>query len=120
MILTASPSTSRHGSVLNVVDDVYDPAGIVAQFRDRMAPGSYLGLSHLSARSSEDARRHAHEISTNTGFPPVWFRSDAEVMRLFDGFELDEPGLVDVTEWHPDEETPDMTIRLVGAVGRKR
>jgi hypothetical protein len=107
-------------SVLDVVDDAYDPVGIIAQFRERMATGSYLGLSHLSARSTEAAREHSQMISKTTGFPEVQFRSDAEVLRFFDGFDLVEPGLVDVTEWHPEGETPDMTIKLVGAVGRKR
>jgi hypothetical protein len=91
-------------SVLDVVDDSYDPAGIVAQFRDRMAAGSYLGISHLSARSAEAAREHSRMISKTTGFPEVRFRSDAEVLHLFDGFDLVEPGLVDITQWHPEGE----------------
>lgn len=107
-------------SVLDVIEEKYDPAGIVAQFRDRMAPGSYIGLSHLSARSAEDARQHSRMISEQTGFPQVQFRSDAEVLRYFEGFDLVGPGLVDVTQWHPEQDAPDMKIKLVGAVGRKR
>ncbi|MFG2037893.1 SAM-dependent methyltransferase [Dactylosporangium sp. NPDC048998] len=106
-------------SVLDVIDDSYDPFRIMAQFRDRMAPGSYLGLSHLSERSAQNAREHSHMISKQTGFPEVQFRPDAEVLRFFDGFDLVEPGLVDVTEWYPEEAPPEMSIKLVGAVGRK-
>ena len=106
-------------SVLGVIDDADDPVGIMAQFRDRMASGSYLGLSHLSARSAENVKEHSRMISDQTGFPQVQFRSDAEVLRFFDGFHLVEPGLVEVTQWHPDELAPEMTLKLVGAVGRK-
>jgi hypothetical protein len=66
-------------SVLDVIDDSYDPFGITAQFRGRMVPGSYLGLSHLSAHTAENAREHSHMIGKKTGFPEVQFRSDAEV-----------------------------------------
>jgi hypothetical protein len=106
-------------SVLDVIDDSYDPVGIMAQFRERMAPGSYLGLSHLSARSAENAKEHSLMISKNTGFPEVQFRSDADVLRFFDGLDLVEPGLVDITEWHPEQAASEMTLKLVGAVGRK-
>ncbi|HEV2370784.1 MAG TPA: SAM-dependent methyltransferase [Streptosporangiaceae bacterium] len=106
-------------SVLDVIEDKDNPLGIVKQFRQRMAPGSYLGISHLSARSAPDAIAHAHKISQETGFPAVAFRSDEEVLRFFDGFDLVEPGLVDVREWHPEQDAPQVKIKLVGAVGRK-
>jgi hypothetical protein len=106
-------------SVLDVIDDAHDPQGIVAQFRDRMAPGSYLGISHISARSDPDAIAHSHKISRETGFPRVAFRSDDDVLRFFDGFDLVEPGLVDITQWRPEQDAPPFQIRLVGAVARK-
>jgi S-adenosyl methyltransferase len=115
----ASPRPWSLVSVLDVVDDSYDPAGIVVQFRDRMAPGRYFGLSHISARSTEEAKAHSKMISETTGFPMVQFRPDADVLRLFDGFDLVEPGLVDITEWQAEDQAPDMTIKLVGAVGRR-
>jgi hypothetical protein len=106
-------------SVLDVIEDKYNPLGIVHQFRERMTPGSYLGISHLSARSAPDAVAHTHKISQETGFPAVAFRPDEEVLQFFDGFDLVEPGLVDVREWHPEQDTPQVKIKLVGAVGRK-
>lgn len=106
-------------SVLDVIEEKDNPFGIVRQFRERMAPGSYLGISHLSARSAPDAVAHTHKISQETGFPAVAFRSDEEVLQFFEGFELVEPGLVDVREWHPEQEAPEVKIKLVGAVARK-
>jgi hypothetical protein len=106
-------------SVLDVIEDKDNPLGIVQQFTERMTAGSYLGISHLSARSAPDAVAHTHKISQETGFPAVAFRPDEEVLQFFDGFDLVKPGLVDIREWHPEQDTPQVKIRLVGAVGRK-
>jgi hypothetical protein len=106
-------------SVLDVIEDKDNPLGIFRQFRERMAPGSYLGISHLSARSAPDAVAHTHKISEETGFPAVAFRPDEEVLQFFDGFDLVKPGLVDIREWHPEQDATEVKIKLVGAVGRK-
>lgn len=47
------------------------------------------------------------------------FRPDEEVLQFFEGFDLVEPGLVDVREWHPEQEAPEVKIELVGAIARK-
>jgi hypothetical protein len=106
-------------SVLDEVEDRHDPYGIVARLRGRMAPGSYLGISHLSARSDADAVARCRVISEQTGCPRVEFRSDEDVLRLFDGFDLVEPGLVTIRQWRPAEPEPDTKLRLVGAIGRR-
>lgn len=106
-------------SVLDVIEDKDDPLGIVQRFRERMMPGSYLAISHLSARSAPDAVAHAHKISRETGFPAVAFRPDEQVLQFFEGFDLVDPGLVDIREWHPEEDAAQVKIKLVGAVARK-
>ncbi|MGH3839576.1 MAG: SAM-dependent methyltransferase, partial [Pseudonocardiaceae bacterium] len=35
--------------LLHFVPDSWDPVGILARYRDRLAPGSYLALSHVTA-----------------------------------------------------------------------
>lgn len=117
-INSAEPVGIGAFSVLDAVEERHDPYRIVAHLRERMAPGSYLGISHLSARTDPDVVAQARVISEQTGFPEVVFRSDQEVRRLFDGFDLVEPGLVDITRWRPTEPYPDTRLRLVGAVGR--
>jgi hypothetical protein len=106
-------------SVLDVIENRQDPYGIVAKFRERLAPGSYLAISHLSGRSDPAAIEHSAMISQQTGFPWVEFRPDDDVLRFFDGLELVEPGLVDIREWHPERSEPSTKIKLVGAIGRK-
>ncbi len=106
-------------SVLAFVEDVYDPVGIVGQFRQRIAAGSYLGNSELSARSKPEAMARCHEITRVVGFPTVTFRTDDEVLRSFEGLDLVEPGLVDITQWRPEQDGPPLGMKFVGGVGRK-
>uniref|UniRef100_UPI000836B056 SAM-dependent methyltransferase n=1 Tax=Actinomadura rubrobrunea TaxID=115335 RepID=UPI000836B056 len=55
------------------------------------------------------------------------FRTNQEILNLFDGFTLEEPGLVPVEDWRPDPRfAPDLStiggdtatlVQGVGAVG---
>jgi hypothetical protein len=47
----------------------------------------------------------------------VFFRTGAQIEQLFEGLELVEPGLKDITKWRVDEPTPE--IRVMAGVGRK-
>ncbi|MGH4015461.1 MAG: SAM-dependent methyltransferase [Pseudonocardiaceae bacterium] len=105
-------------SVLAFIGDGDDPFGIVARFRDRMAPGSFLGVSDLSGRSEPGSMAHTHRISQQTGHPAATFRTDGEMLRFFEGFELVEPGLVDVGQWRPERDVPSLRLKHVGGVGR--
>ncbi|MGH4025367.1 MAG: SAM-dependent methyltransferase [Pseudonocardiaceae bacterium] len=106
-------------SVLAFIEDQDDPCGIVAQFREQMAPGSFLGISDLSGRSKPDLIAHTHRISQQTGHPAATFRTDAQLLRFLGGFELIEPGLVEVGHWRPERDVPSFGLKHVGAVGRK-
>ena len=77
--------------------------------------GSYLVISDSTATSegmiaASDAynaqRRHA-----------VHVRSVDEIAGFFDGLELVEPGVVQVTQWRP--EADGSVVDAYGAVGRK-
>jgi hypothetical protein len=47
-------------------------------------------------------------------------RSHAEVARFFDGLDLVEPGVVQISKWRPRSEfEAQATAALWGAVGRK-
>jgi SAM-dependent methyltransferase len=105
-------------SVLHFIDDPDDPAGIVTRFRDAVGPGSYLVLSHLTSAGRTDG--------TPNGRRPGLFarhRSRAEVEPFFAGFELVEPGFVEVEQWRPDSTTSvgdiDALSCLHAGVGRK-
>jgi hypothetical protein len=105
-------------AVLHLVSDAEDPAGIIAQYRDRMAPGSGLVLSQFTSESDQEAMAELRAVAAGT---PVetYFRPRDQILRFFDGFDLLEPGLVDVREWRPDSVTSPTRLKILGAVGQK-
>jgi len=53
---------------------------------------------------------------------PVSYRSRAEILRMFDGFSLVEPGLIAVTQWHGEEVDRNLDAAgqwWLGGVGRR-
>jgi SAM-dependent methyltransferase len=75
--------------VLHCLWDREDPWGVVAQFRDAVAPGSYLALSHMTGEAHPEAAdglfRMTQELHWNT---PLISRGRADITRFFDGFTL--------------------------------
>ncbi|CAM4132395.1 S-adenosyl methyltransferase [Nocardia ninae] len=102
--------------VLHYVMDAEDPAGIIAAFRDQMAPGSYLAIAHGSLDSSPEVLQVL--TGTNGTSAQVEFRTAAQTEALFSGFELFEPGVVPVQEWlRPD--LPETRLVMLGGIGIK-
>jgi hypothetical protein len=104
-------------AILHFIEDEEDPAGICARFRDAMASGSYLVISHGTADFRPEATpvaRQAYERAAQLAL-----RSYAEVERFFDGLKLVEPGLVPVSEWRPDGGVALKGKGVYGGVGRK-
>jgi len=93
--------------VLHCLWDSEDPWAIVRQFRDAVAPGSYLALSHMTRDTHPEAAeglfRMTQELHWNT---PLISRDRAGIARFFDGFTLAEPGLVAPAQWRPDLDNP--------------
>lgn len=79
---------------------------LVETYRELLAPGSYLGISHVTNEGipAEFAAMLAR-IKTRydeSGSPVVW-RTAGEIRELFGNFRFVDPGLVWTPEWHPDE-----------------
>jgi len=93
--------------VLHCLWDREDPWGVVGQFRDAVAPGSYLALSHMTGEAHPEAAdglfRMTQELHWNT---PLISRDRASIARFFDGFTLVEPGLVSPARWRPGLDNP--------------
>lgn len=109
--------------VMQFVQDSDDPEAIVAGYRDRLVPGSYLALSHFTPDGMPERMAQAVEVFKTTQ-EPCHPRTHSQVMRLFDGFELVDPGLVYTSQWRPESpedpgENPHHS-NLYAAVGRKR
>jgi SAM-dependent methyltransferase len=92
-------------ALLHFVNEAEDPAGIVAAFRDALAPGSALVLTHAVRRSDgglDAATGEATRIYAQTTAQPT-LRTLAQVEALFDGFRMVPPGLVEADAWRPAE-----------------
>jgi SAM-dependent methyltransferase len=109
--------------VLHFVSEAEDPWRIVATLRDALAPGSYLVLAHATNEARPTVARAAEQVYNRSVTTNIQMRSRADVLRLFDGFDLVDPGLVYIPQWRPDSpgdvpEDPSKFWVLVG-VGRK-
>lgn len=108
-----------------------DPHGLVARYRDKLPAGSYLLSSHLTedqvpedGLDKRDEVRNQYQRSSSE----LYMRDRDEFGRFFDGFEIVDPGVVWLPEWHPDELESKATERYadnpaaanaIGALGRK-
>ena len=105
-------------SVLHFISHEENAPGIIAKFRERMAPGSYLAIS-VGTSDGADPDMLAEATQTYAGARmPFTLRSQAQILDLFDGFDLVEPGLVSLPEWRPEFNTDRTPLKgpTVGAV----
>ncbi len=91
-------------SVLHFVLDADDPAGIIAGYRDALAPGSFLVMSHITVEGQADMATGV-QLARRASIPSQ-VRTRVQVQRLFAGFDLVDPGLVWAPLWRPDSEDP--------------
>jgi hypothetical protein len=107
-------------AVIHHVLDEEDPYGIVERYKEVLAPGSYMQLTHFSD-SSPQAMANEQVLRQSLGRGQT--RSREQIARFFDGLDLVEPGLVYLPQWRPDDPVslpldPGGKLMLVG-VGRK-
>jgi hypothetical protein len=102
-------------AVLHFISPEDDAAGLVSAYRAATAQGSYLAVSHGTADYRPESARGASDVYTRASHR-LTFRSRAEVAELFGGYELVEPGLVDIIHWRP--ELTDRPDPLGGDVAR--
>jgi hypothetical protein len=88
-------------AVIHFLADELRPFDVLAAYRERLAPGSHLALSHVTADTNATGIAGAMEVYQRSG-NPVYPRSIAEIHRMFTGYELVEPGVVSAGLWHPD------------------
>jgi len=87
-------------AVLHFISDEENPRGIINALMKPLAAGSFLVISHATADSfSEfDEAIRVYRRATST----MYNRTRAEVEALFTGYDLIEPGVVWLPQWHPD------------------
>lgn len=110
-------------ALLHFLRDEDDPAGVVAAFRDTLAPGSFVVISHVAdlpdghhQAGRAEATREAVKLYEELAAPFI-LRSREEVAGLFAGFDLLEPGLVAAHEWRPPRGRPGPPVPVLAGVG---
>jgi hypothetical protein len=116
-------------AILHFIPDEQDPFGVVARFRDGLPPGSYLAISHgtrdvpvrpdMSAEEMAEMGTRVERLYEQTTTFMVT-RTRAQVERFFDGFDLLDPGVVEIQRWRPDDPTSVLPGGFHGGVGRRR
>jgi len=92
-------------AIMHFITDRENPDRILAAFRDALPAGSYLALSHATADFRPVAAQHAAAVY-DQATSPVTLRTRAQIAAFFDGWDLVEPGLVQVPLWRPDGKPP--------------
>jgi hypothetical protein len=108
-------------STLHFIPDYEDPHRIIAGYRDNLAPGSHLVITHGTIEEDPEGEADKAAGVYRQASSQLHVRPLAEVRRFFEGFELVDPELVWITEWRPEPGTEPTGRRqsLRGAVGRK-
>jgi S-adenosyl methyltransferase len=90
-------------AVLHFVPEAADPTALLAKYRNKVAPGSMLAITHATGDHRTWAEGDGLVKLYATSNNPARGRSRAEIAQLFGDFRLVEPGAVYVPEWRPDE-----------------
>jgi O-methyltransferase involved in polyketide biosynthesis len=83
--------------VLQYLSDDEDPAGVIAGYRDRLVPGSYLAMSHPSADPLTAQRLRGRCTP----------RTKQRFAAFFAGLDIIAPGIVPMWHWRPEEGDPE-------------
>jgi hypothetical protein len=91
-------------ALLHFVSDADRPKEILTAYRERLAPGSRLALTHIACDAAPPAERaqvlafcDAYKDTSN----PLHCRDRVEVTEFFDGWDLLDPGVVFIPDWRP-------------------
>lgn len=107
--------------VLHYVSDDDDPAGIVSACRDSLASGSYLAIGHVTHDKAPDSVVSRSVAAFTKTSATLWPRTADQILGLFDGVDLVDPGVVPVRTWRPDPGDPPGRAKdfVLGGVARK-
>ena len=86
--------------VLHFLPDADRPHELVAELLGRLAPGSYLVLSHVTGDGKDPQVRDQITGIYDRASAPLVMRSRDQVARFFAGCAMVPPGLMYLAQWH--------------------
>jgi len=109
-------------AVFHFVPEDRDPTGIVAAYRDRMAPGSAVAISMLTTEGGDPGEmdRAQRDYRATQG---LTFRDRARIEEFFAGFDVVEPGVVHPALWRPTQVPPTEvagSVAMLAGLGVRR
>lgn len=114
------PVALLYASVLHFVSDEENPREILAIWREHVAPGSYLLISHASPGENPEGAEESAQAWRRSR-TPIHLRSPAEIQDLFVGWDFEvSHELVTTSEWSNDTAAPEDQALIIAAVGRYR
>ena len=117
---TSQPMGVLLVAVLHFLPDTDDPWALVGRIRRKLAPGSYVVVSHVTGDEiPAESVRAAAEVYQATSAPGV-ARSREDIARFFTDLDMVDPGLVEVSAWRPPplDHRPRPALFYAG-IGRK-
>jgi hypothetical protein len=106
--------------ILHNVGDEFDPHNIVRTLANALPGGSYLVINHLTADIYPELTEFAAALNERNLDEPLVLRTRAKVTSFFDGLEIVEPGVVQISKWRPQSELEAAAAgALWGGVARK-
>ena len=108
-------------AILHLIPEEDDPYQVVADLMAAVPSGSYLVVSHVAndlPRQSAGVNAVAARLS-EVMFQRVTARGQDQVLKLFAGLEIVEPGIVPVQDWRPDSSQEGARSAMRGGIGRK-
>jgi hypothetical protein len=91
-------------ALLHFVPDDAEAMRILRTVRDAVPSGSYLAMTHASLDTiGRDLAQQGEKVYSRTS-AQLHFRTHAEFVALFEGFEIQDPGVVFIPQWRPETE----------------
>jgi len=107
-------------AVLHLIADDDNPSQLVNTLMDAVPAGSYLAVSHLANDLYPEQMAELARGFNEQSAVKVILRNRAEISGFFDGLELTDPGIVQVSSWRPrsDLEAAAPAILWAGVAGK--
>jgi SAM-dependent methyltransferase len=95
------------------------PGEVVTAFRDRVAPGSCLVISHATLDGADAGLVAGMEGLYGGATSPLIFRSREEIQKLFTGWQLLQPGVVRPWQWPTEDSASPRGRHMLAGVAVK-
>lgn len=107
-------------AVLHFVSDSDDVDGILAGYRHAVVGGSHLVISHAAAEEDGGSEGTDEALATySRRVAEFTLRTRGQVIDMFTGMDIVEPGVVNVDDWRPDDDAPRRKLPQFAGVARK-